>query len=1729
MKRRIIAALMALCLCIGLLPATALAVEGEATDYISLSDDSSGSSNVGEKPGTVTVVVIDATNNQELGKTTFTRNCTANSLTISLVDGIKDEYDIESVDTNGSYSDNLSADSYSIESWSSPYGEGGLFTVYLCPEFEAPYLPDGEIENLNLTRTYRIYPTQVLKMLRALNADISPDTQIVDIKPIWVKSFAEDDKSFSDVNVESDYGSLIVTSSDGNVDTVQPTNLRKLEITYNNGGDNKTVEVYSKDLRCTIEGTISQYYNIEWNDDSFHIVYFYNETDGNAGNHYFPYAIRFVDDGETLGDQMPPDPVYDNSLYEFVNWEEGGFDGSGNIFNENTPVNDDLTVFARKISTEHAGTIIQVSNENNQLFDRVAELYNVSSDTKLSGNDIIKDSVKIRVNGIGEEHTNETYFSNRWLDITKPGWYEVANNSAPGQDGLPTTNEHVPFDNIREIVVYFEANGIEGQQSVTIPVGSDAGSISKLLTATEVTVELDVNSKPNRPTESDLENPKGILGENAVTVDCTSETADHADKTYGLKDGYTIGDVEWRGTGDAAAYYVDITNIAPDAYVTAYNTTIENGHALSPADQGAETITLKWVDSSWTVASDVPVIFTVTCDDEVGDGYTLTYNYNQGGGDSTTEKVNQTYAANEKANLPDQIDEQIDTKEDGVVFVGWTEKPNNYTKSTPATEKPNGMVSSVTFSNANITVHAVWAQDADNDDIPDYEDEDFAMQNVYVYAKPIGSGTDGALTEAEEEILKETYGLTLNAKGYCVLGKLGNVLLPYASDQTWQTNCHTQYESVIDAAFAAGKFVGYEQGKSYDSLLKALEWYNLSVSSGADGYPEAENYPSWHLDGNLNISAKYKLTYDANGGTIGGNPTFLVNGIALADATNYKLGEETGYKAPTHADEGTEDVLFAGWTTDVDAKGKIYSVEDATAPNANIPAAVDAVDLTKNDTVYALWSYDEDNDGTPDINEIIVTPADITIYTGGDSYTGEIVDSNGVPVTSGEDETQDYNGFPEPGFYITLPTALNDQLREDQEDSSLPVDLSNVLSFVYEQEQEDTEKHWTLQMYNPASGANNIAYKKFIYQLEPGAEQAPVRLLIKDAAGKEQPSDRFEFDVETLYQEYTMTIYGGENVETNEVQAVIEGDTYSVFVDTGDLTVRGVKGEDSTSAVVTEKPEELDKITAVAADDVTYYINESAIPVRDDAEIHLLADELAATPEALVKAAKDAIKAELENPEYDFMYLDLVDSSNGNAYVTMQGTDTVTIHWPIPGDAKEGSAFYVVHFDGLDREYDVDELDDLLKNGEEVQVIAYMKDGEKELTVGEDSVSFTTSTFSPFALVYETTSTPTTPQYTVEFKPGDHGSLLGTTIFHVNAGNKVISVPTVNEDSNYDFTGWLGSDGNTYTSSKILGLSITKDMTFTAQYRYTGDSGYDPKEATLRFNSRGGTEFEDEVRDNPFRYNPYNKIPSRPGYRFTGWYDSSRLDNRYDEDEEISVPMGITTVWAGWEETSVPSMLNGDDHYAYIQGYSDGTVRPNANITRAQVATIFFRLLDEDVRDDSLTTYNTFPDVDEDYWANTAISTMASLGVINGRNSGLFDPDAYITRAEFAAICARFDDSGVDGITTFTDTVGHWAEDEISRAAALGWIQGYSDGTFRPNQYITRAQAVTMINRVLCRLPEDTDDLLSGMNTWTDCHEDDWFYLAIQEATNSHDFVAKDRVYESWTDLNRAPDWSRYE
>ena len=226
---------------------------------------------------------------------------------------------------------------------------------------------------------------------------------------------------------------------------------------------------------------------------------------------------------------------------------------------------------------------------------------------------------------------------------------------------------------------------------------------------------------------------------------------------------------------------------------------------------------------------------------------------------------------------------------------------------------------------------------------------------------------------------------------------------------------------------------------------------------------------------------------------------------------------------------------------------------------------------------------------------------------------------------------------------------------------------------------------------------------------------------------------------------------------------------------------------------------------------------------------------------------------------------------------------------------------------------------------------------------------------------------------------------------------------------------------------------------------------------------------------------------------------------------------------------TTPDLLNDSDHFAYVIGYMDGNVRPYGLISRAETTTIFFRLLKDSVRDGNLLTSNTYTDVADDYWANTAISTMTGLGIVQGRSTTTFDPKAPITRAQFAAICARFDTGKSSGEQTFTDIKGHWAEKYIQRAAELGWIKGFEDGSFRPDTYITRAQAMTMINRVLNRIPEENSDLLAGMNTWPDCNPGDWFYLAVQGATNSHDYKHKAGNYETWSSMNKDPDWTRYE
>ena len=224
----------------------------------------------------------------------------------------------------------------------------------------------------------------------------------------------------------------------------------------------------------------------------------------------------------------------------------------------------------------------------------------------------------------------------------------------------------------------------------------------------------------------------------------------------------------------------------------------------------------------------------------------------------------------------------------------------------------------------------------------------------------------------------------------------------------------------------------------------------------------------------------------------------------------------------------------------------------------------------------------------------------------------------------------------------------------------------------------------------------------------------------------------------------------------------------------------------------------------------------------------------------------------------------------------------------------------------------------------------------------------------------------------------------------------------------------------------------------------------------------------------------------------------------------------------------IPEMLNGEDHYAYLLGYEDGTVRPNGSISRAEVATVLFRLLKDDVRMQNLTKDNAYSDVPDTAWYSTAVSTLSKMGVISGYPDGTFRPNAPITRAEFAAMIARFDETAKSADTPFTDISGHWAENAIGKAYGNGWVEGSSKTVFCPESNFTRAETATLLNRVLHRLPEKESDLLANQIAWPDNPETFWGYLAIQEATNSHEYERKaDGVHETQTAKRENRDWSK--
>lgn len=609
-----------------------------------------------------------------------------------------------------------------------------------------------------------------------------------------------------------------------------------------------------------------------------------------------------------------------------------------------------------------------------------------------------------------------------------------------------------------------------------------------------------------------------------------------------------------------------------------------------------------------------------------------------------------------------------------------------------------------------------------------------------------------------------------------------------------------------------------------------------------------------------------------------------------------------------------------------------------------------------------------------------------------------------------------------------------------------------------------------LYYFKPVSGTTDPVRVTYSYTNENG-EKVSVT------------NDEFKVeDVGNTYAEYTIDLYPGDN-NFDDVRATTTSDTTSwpISVNSGTLTVRAVEKETgATSDIVEVEPAEDGSVSytenvptgsakAVAPSNTTYTLNDTEVQLPADHGASLLFDDIISSDgkgEERIEKLEAAAGTWLDENEgstdgtrnYQIKYLDLVDAKNGNAWI--KASNPVTIYWGYPEDTDQSTNFKLLHFKDLHRDTSGGD-----NTGFDPDHIAGSTIEKIEVANTENGISFTVNSggFSPFVLVWETASTPDT--YTITATAGNGGSISPSGAVTVNAGADQTFAITPNSGYRIaDVTVDGASVGarNTYTFE-----DVDADHTINATFTYNG----------------GGTITPDPTPDPDPEPTP---DPDEPGI-------------------------------ADSDDTGVADWLNTEDHEVFLNGYPDGSFGPDRSMTRAEVAAMFSNLL----LDKNVPITTSFSDVAEDAWYADAVNMLASLDMIAGYEDGTFRPDAPITRAEFTAIAMRFADAAPEGENIFSDVhAGDWFYDVVVGSIQYGWIGGYEDGTFRPQNTITRAEVTAITNRMLGRVADeafiDAADALRSFGDLSDAH---WAYYSIMEATNAHDYTTTDGV-EEWEALH---------
>ena len=1110
--------------------------------------------------------------------------------------------------------------------------------------------------------------------------------------------------------------------------------------------------------------------------------------------------------------------------------------------------------------------------------------------------------------------------------------------------------------------------------------------------------------------------------------------------------------------------------------------------------------------------------------DVTEDKRTVTYNANGGYFDSTssttTKEEKVPAQPSYRLNTTDEFKptrDQVGGKD--VAFVGWSLDKKDTIYGLDDNYDDSILAATVDVSSENKTVYAVWGYDTDGDGKPDVQDESYTIT--------ASAGASGSITPLTRYVIAGTDAeFTIQPEENYALDTV-TIVKKNIDDTTVETNTYRNDGETEIPGYADGT----DSGTLTLSDVQSNYAITVTFASDNDGDGTPDKYDR-------------TLTYDANGGYFGSEDEQTKTETGLNDDQNHKLNTTNDFK-PAHADQDNHQVLFIGWTTDTSAQNEVYERGDA------LPQTSTRLTISGDMTVYAVWGLDSDDDGTPDVTE---DDHHITATAGDDGS----INPEEAYVSDGGSAT--FTITPVSGYAVDTITIDSTAHKND---GTAPAPGTSWTSYTFKDVTEDHTISVTFGLDEDDNGVPDANEPEAAYTLTYHANggafdgQTDPYVVNDVAAGPHTLSDiaapthdaveyNGQQDVPVLFigwmtEDDHETIYSVEDTAPNTVTSVAMDEDKAVWAAWG----YDEDGNDKPDVTETQYT-----VTArVEGEGGSIDPTSKTVNAGEDVEFTIDAKDGYALDTIQVNSKTEYTNDDITAPFEGTWTLENVQEA-AEVVVTF-GEDENDNGVPDDKEEPEEEQYTVTASSDSEEQGSIDPTEATVDAGDDLPFTIHAEDGcaLDYITVNDDVVysnndpenAFTGSwtlediredseVVAYFGADEDEDGVPDEPSYwTIEASAGSGGGIDPEgDVFVPDGGDQRFDF---DPDRGYEIDRVRVDGDSERVRSSYTFEEVTENHTIRVTFTETDEGGDDDDDddddggityLTITATAgEGGSISPDGRVQVAYDRNKSFIIQADQGYELADVLVDGRsvgAVGRYTF-EKVHKNHTITAVFTASQKLNgVDRWLNTRDHIAYLSGYPDGTFGPDRNMTRAEVAQMFYALLN----DQNVPATVSFSDVPDGAWYADAVETLASLGMFTGYPDGTFHPNSTITRAEFAAAALSFADMAPSARCSFPDVSAQdWFYPYVASAAEYGWIGGYPDGTFRPSGSITRAEVAVIVNHMLGRTPDQSfvDRSLDRLVSFSDLNSSHWAFYPIMEASNSHDHI-KAGGSEQWTGIN---------